>query len=81
MTSDFAREVAKYHKSSPKWCASLLSCLLHECCSLLYLPSGQNEAGRYTVFTFVCLSVCVYVHSFEWAESCIVCREMYSTRA
>jgi len=44
-----------------------------------YLPSEWSETGGYTVFTF--LSVCVCVHSFEWAESRIVCREMYSTRA
>jgi len=37
------------------------------------------KSGRYTVFTFVCLSVCV--HSFEGAEWHVVCWETYSTRA
>ena len=27
--------------------------------SFLYPPSEQSETGRYTVFTFVCLCVCV----------------------
>jgi len=44
----------------------------------------NGETGRYTIFTFVCLSVTLCVHTqshwFEWAEWRVVRREMYSTR-
>jgi len=38
---------------------------------LLYLPSEQSETGRYTVFTIVCLSVCVCAHSVQSSTVCV----------
>ena len=62
----------------------LILCVLCRCYVLgwLYLPNERSETGGYTVFTFVCLSVCqicLCVRTQSSLQQCIVRREMYST--
>jgi len=45
----------------------------------LYLPSEQSLTGGYTVFTFGCLSVCVFALSPVF-NSVLFEEEMYLTR-